>query len=89
VAYRYQSSLKQSAAMELLLAAHPTLLSLEEIRREVGDPIAADDALAYFLRLGLAHKIESPAGGYFWATRTATAAEEACTAPSIEGHALK
>jgi hypothetical protein len=87
--YDYQSSLKQSAVMELLLATHPTLLSRDEIRREIGSQVKVDDALAYFERLGLAHRLEDSEHEYFWATRSAMAAEEACTAPTLEGHALK
>ena len=75
--------------MELLLAAHPALLSRDEMCREVGSQHETDDALAYFCRLGLAHWLTDPSGDFVFSTRTAMAAEEACTAPTVEGHALK
>jgi hypothetical protein len=63
--------------MQLLLAEHPTLLHVDEIRREAsGDRVGVDDALAYFERAGLVHVLD----GFYWATRTAMAAEEAATA---------
>ena len=62
--------------MQLLLAEHPALLSRDEIRREIGAEISADDALAHFQRLGLVHELDD----FFWATRTAMATEEVATA---------
>ena len=79
--YDYQSSPQQSAVMQLLLAAHPALLSRDEVRREIDSRIDADDALAQFVRVGLVHRIRADGGAeFFLATRTAMAADEACTA---------
>jgi hypothetical protein len=55
--YRFSSKPKQAAVLEILLASHPTLLSRSELRREVGDRVQADDALAHFERLGLVHRL--------------------------------
>jgi hypothetical protein len=88
--YDYTSSLKQSATFETLMASHPTLLSRDELRREINDQIGVDDALAYLQRVGLVHRIEGPGGEeYFWPTRTAMAAEEAVTAPIDPERAIK
>ena len=71
--YDYTSSAKQIAVMQELLAAYPALLAREELEREFEDPIAVDDALGYFQRMGLVHSLDDT---YFWATRAAVAAEE-------------
>jgi hypothetical protein len=74
--YDYTSSTKQIAIMQELLAAHPALLARDELEREFEDPVAVDDALGYFQRMGLVHSIDDT---YFWATRAAVAAEELVT----------
>jgi hypothetical protein len=74
--YDYTSSTKQIAIMQELLAAHPALLRRDELEREFEDPVAVDDALGYFQRMGLVHSIDDT---YFWATRAAVAAEELVT----------
>jgi hypothetical protein len=74
--YDYTSSTKQIAIMQELLAAHPALLTRDELEREFEDPVAVDDALGYFQRMGLVHSIDDT---YFWATRAAVAAEELVT----------
>ena len=71
--YDYTSSPKQIAVMQELLAAYPALLARDELRREIDDEVAVDDALHYFQRMGLVHSIGDM---YFWATRAAVAAEE-------------
>ncbi len=76
MSYPYTCSVAQSTVIQLLLASHPALLHRDEIRRELGNCIDADDALAYFERVGLVHQLDD----FFWATRTAMAAEEAATA---------
>jgi hypothetical protein len=76
-----RSSETQSAVMQLLLAEHPTLLSRDEIQREVGSRAGADEALSHFLKLGLVHELDD----YFWATRAMMAAEEASTAHMLYG----
>jgi hypothetical protein len=69
-----------SAVFQLLLATHPTLLSREEIGREIGDSSGVDDALRRFAGLGLVHEL----GGFVWPTRTAIAAEEASSAHLLD-----
>jgi hypothetical protein len=71
--YDYTSSPTQIAIMQELLAAYPALLARDELHHEFEDPVAVDDALGYFQRMGLAHSIDDT---YFWATRSAVAAEE-------------
>ena len=59
--------------MELLLHVHPALLSRDEILRDlhgVGD--IAVQTLARCEGVGLVRSL----GGFFWATRAATAADE-------------
>lgn len=63
------------AVMQVFLAGRPSLISREEIQREIGDPIQVNDALAYLTRMGLVHQM----GGFFWATRAAFACEDAVT----------
>jgi hypothetical protein len=89
MAYDYSSSIEQSATLERLLASHPVLLSREELRREIGEPDAVDQALDYFERMGLVHRVDGPTGQYFWPTRTAMATEEAATAPMHPDRSLK
>jgi hypothetical protein len=74
--YDYTSSTEQMAIMQELLAAYPALLARDELNREFGDPVAVDDALGYFQRMGLVHSVDDT---YFWASRTAVAAEELVT----------
>jgi hypothetical protein len=81
--YDYKSDPKKAAVVKLLAASHPALLSRDEIRREIGDRIVADDALCYLERVGLVHCL----GDFFWLTRTAMAAEEVVTAPVEKGAA--
>lgn len=81
--YERSSDFKQTAVMQILLTAHPTLLSRDEIRRELDDQIAADDALETFRRAGLVHRLTTHDGDFFWATRAAMAAEEAVTGPAL------
>jgi hypothetical protein len=76
MAITHSSSATQSDVMQLLLAAHPALLSRDEIRREVGSASGLDEALEHFVRLGLVHQCDD----FFWASRTMMAAEEAATA---------
>lgn len=79
--HSYTSDAVQAATMEMLLATHPGLLSRNELHREIDARTGVDDALNYFLRLGLVHRIENAAGEeFFWATRTTMATEEAATA---------
>jgi hypothetical protein len=63
-----------SAVIGVLFEAHPTLLSRDEIRRELADigRIDVDDALERLARLGLAHRH----GDFYWATRTAIEGDE-------------
>ena len=63
---------RTSAVAELLLDSYPALLSRDEIRREVGDEVGVDDALAYLEGIGLVHCV----GEFFWSTRDASAADE-------------
>jgi hypothetical protein len=59
--------------LELLLHEHPTLLSREEIIRELDlGEVAFEDNLAHLKRVGLVHEL----GGFYWATRSAIAADE-------------
>ena len=74
--FSYSSSAAESAVMQLLLAAHPTLVHRDEICRELGGDVAVDDALAHFARLGLVNRVED----FYWASRLMMAAEEAATA---------
>jgi hypothetical protein len=61
-----------SAVAELLLDSYPALLSRDEIRREIGDKVGVDDALAFLERIGLAHRVEE----FHWSSRAAVAADE-------------
>lgn len=70
--YDYTSEPIARALFQQLLAAYPALLSRHELQRELGDPVAVDDALDYFQRMGLLHTIDD----YVWVTRAAVAAEE-------------
>jgi hypothetical protein len=77
----YTSNTLQAAVMQTFLATHPTLISRDELRRELGSPFDVDDALAHLGRHGLVHRVNGPDGqDFFWATRAAMAAEEASTA---------
>jgi hypothetical protein len=59
--------------LELLLHEHPTVLSREEIIRELDcSDVAFDDSAAHLRRVGLAHEL----AGFYWATRSAIAADE-------------
>jgi hypothetical protein len=79
--HSYTSSQVQAAAIEMLMARHPGLISRQELQRELGSRVGVDDALAYFTRLGIVHQVEGADGtDFFWATRTAMAAVEAATA---------
>jgi trehalose-6-phosphatase len=73
----------EAATMELLLAAHPSLLSRGEIRREIGSATDVDDFLVRFASLGLVHFLpgddRTGENDFFWATRAAIAAEEVRT----------
>lgn len=69
----------EAATFALLLGVHPTLLHRDEIRREIANQVGVDDALERFVRNGLVHRV----GDFYWATRTAMAAEEACTADEM------
>jgi hypothetical protein len=65
-----------SGLLDLLLHEHPTLLSGDEIMRELGFSEATlADALAHVEGMGLAHSL----GGFVWATRAAMAADELST----------
>jgi hypothetical protein len=59
--------------LELLLHEHPTLLSREEIIRELDlSEVAFEDNVTLLKRVGLVHEL----GAFYWATRSAIAADE-------------
>ena len=59
--------------LELLLHEHPTLLSREEIIRELDlSEVDFQDHLAHLRGVGLVHEL----GGFYWATRSAIAADD-------------
>jgi hypothetical protein len=55
-----------TAVMGLLLDS-PRPLSLEEIKRETGSPLAAEDSVARLVGVGLAHRFDN----FVFATRAA------------------
>lgn len=70
--------------MQELLARYPALLSREELRTLLGDPIRVDDALERFTRAGVVHRIaadsaQRSSGDFFWCSITAVVTEEAAT----------
>jgi hypothetical protein len=59
--------------LELLLHEHPTLLSREEIIRELDfSEVAFEDNVAHLKQMGLVHEL----GGFYWAARSAIAVDE-------------
>lgn len=64
-----QDDATDQAIMGLLLIDHPGLWSVEEVERELGDRIAAQDGLSRLRRAGLVHRLD----GFVFATRAAAA----------------
>jgi hypothetical protein len=62
-----QDSAIDKAVMELLLIEHRGLWAVEEVVREIGDPIDVKDSLARLHGVGLIHRL----GGFVLASRAA------------------
>jgi hypothetical protein len=60
------------AVLELLLHSQQWPWSVEEVGREVGDPLAAEDAVSRQARVGLAHRHD----GFVFPTRAVIRAVE-------------
>ena len=65
-----QDDATDQAIMGLLLIDHPGLWSVEEVVREMGDELRAQDGLSRLAGAGLVHRF----GSFVFATRTATQA---------------
>jgi hypothetical protein len=60
----------QRALLGLLLAAHPAMLSLDEVRRRLSDVVDVDDALEHPSRDGVINRLGDLVGASRAAVRT-------------------
>jgi hypothetical protein len=74
--YDFTSEPAEADLMQQLLAAHPALLSRDELADLASDPVVVTDALTHLKAHGLVHEFD----GFVWASWTAMAAEEVITA---------
>lgn len=63
----YAPQSTESVVFDLLLDGYPAQLSVDELAREVGEPVETTDAVQNLVCAGLAHR----AGDHVWLTRPA------------------